>query len=80
MIKIISPSNHLESGKADRGSLKSVRNRKAVGELVFSVLIAERLRAQGPTQGRWKLWVSEEEEKNNGRWTGERHREDKRRI
>lgn len=42
--------------------MKSVRNRKVVGELAFGVLIAVRLREQGPTQGRWKLWMREEEE------------------
>lgn len=35
--------------------MESVRNRKVVGELALSVLIAVRLREQGPTQGRWKL-------------------------
>lgn len=32
--------------------MKSERNRKVVGELAFSVLIAVSLREQGPTQGR----------------------------
>lgn len=45
----------------DHSKLESGRNRKAVGGLTKSVLIAVRL-AQGPTQGRWKLWMREWEE------------------
>lgn len=41
--------------------MESVRNRKEVGELALGVLISVRLREQGPTQGRWKLWMSKEE-------------------
>lgn len=47
--------------RVDCRNMESVRNRKEVGELALGVLISVTLREQGPTQGRWKLWMSKEE-------------------